>query len=695
MERISRVRAGVLLAIFALILAFFIYTMYDLQVVETGGVIDNTTTFTTITRVKAARGDILDRNGNKLVGNRASYDLMLNHYVLLSADGTNEHIYNLIKTCEEQGIPYTDHFPVSSQKPFVYTLDQYNAVWKSYFQAFLDYQGNLDSDITAPLLVEKLREIYELPKELTDDEARKIIGLRYEMSLRNCVPSMTNYVFMEDADDDTLSTIIELNIPGLTVEPSTVREYNTVYAAHILGQIGKMSAEQWEYYKTIPGYEMDSEVGQSGLEEAYEEYLHGTDGWREDTVATDGTLISSRYLTEPKAGSNVEVTIDTGMQTIAETQLASVIQALRAQEPREDGRPADGHDAEGGAVVAIEVKTGQVLVCANYPTFNPSTYYEDYDELLEADYYPLTNRALINAYPPGSTYKMIPTVAALENGIISTTTEIVDEGLYTKYSDLYLKCLIWSESGGGTHGSLEITRALMYSCNYFFYTLGDTMDIELMDEVAAKFGLGEPTGVELPEVTGTRANPETKKELYIGNDQNWNPGDSLTAAIGQSDNRFTTMQLAVYAATLASHGTRYKATFMNRVVSSDYRELLAENTPKVVSKMELNPLTVDAYTEGMKLVVNHPDGTGFSQLWQTLPVTVAGKTGTAEHAKGKSDHGAFVCFAPAEDPEIAIAVYVECGGHGSSLVSIARLLINEYYRGGAISDVETFENRIC
>ena len=124
MERISRVRASILLVFFVVILAFFVYTMYDLQIVETGGVIDNTTTFTTITRVKAARGDILDRNGNKLVGNRASYDLMLNHYVLLSADGTNQHIYNLIKTCEEQNIPYTDHFPVSAQKPFVYTLDQ-------------------------------------------------------------------------------------------------------------------------------------------------------------------------------------------------------------------------------------------------------------------------------------------------------------------------------------------------------------------------------------------------------------------------------------------------------------------------------------------------------------------------------------------------------------------------------------------
>lgn len=694
MERVSRFRARMLLLLFALVLAFFVYTMYDLQVVETGGVIDNTTTFTTITRVKASRGDILDRNGNKLVGNRASYNLMLNHYVLLSASGTNQHISNLIQTCEEEGIPYTDHFPVSAEKPFVYTLDQYNTVWKGYFQTFLDYQGGLDSDITAPLLVEQLRKIYEIPEELSDSEARKIIGLRYEMSLRNCVPSMTSYVFMEDADDDTISTIVELNIPGLTVEASTVREYSTTYAAHILGQVGSMSPEQWEYYQNIPGYEMDTEVGQSGLEEAYEEYLHGTDGWREDTVAVDGTLISSRYLTEPKAGSNVEVSIDTTLQMVAETQLASVITALRAQPPREDGRPADGHDAEGGSVVAIDVKTGQVLVCANYPTFNPTTYFDDYSKLLEAEYSPLTNRALINAYPPGSTYKMVPTIAALENNVISVTTEIEDKGQYVEYPDLPLKCMIWSGPGGNTHGSIDITKALMFSCNYFFYTLGDNMDIELMDETAAQLGLGEPTGVELPEVLGTRANRETKKKLYSGSDQNWNPGDSLTAAIGQSDNRFTPMQLAVYTATLANKGVRNKATFMNRVVSSDYRELLAENTPKVVTDMELDPVVVNAYVEGMKLVVNYPDGTAFSHLWSEVPVTVAGKTGTAEHAKDKSDHGAFVCFAPAEDPEIAIAVYVECGGHGSTLASIARAILIEYYKGGVVSDVETFENRI-
>ena len=413
MERISRFRATLMLLIFSLVLGFFVLSMYNMQVIETGGEVDNTTTFTTITRVKAARGDILDRDGNKLVGNRASYDLILNHYVLLSASGTNGHIANLIKTCEEQGISYTDHFPVSAEKPFVYTLDEYNATWQGYFQTFLKYQGDLDSDITAPLLVEKLRSIYEIPETMTDDEARKIIGMRYEMSLRNCVPSLSNYVFMEDADDKSLSVIVELNIPGLTVEPSTVREYYTSYAAHVLGNVGAMNPEQWEYYKKIPGYEMDTMVGQSGLEKAYEEYLHGTDGWREDTVAADGTLISSRYLTEPKAGSNVEVSIDNDLQMAAERKLAQVIKGLRALDEEEDG-----HDAEGGAVVAIDVKTGQILVCASYPTFDPATFNENFSELLKQDYSPLTNRALQSAYPPGSTYKMATSIAALENKLI-------------------------------------------------------------------------------------------------------------------------------------------------------------------------------------------------------------------------------------------------------------------------------------
>ena len=689
MERISRFRAQLMLLLFLLLLVFFGFTMFNLQVIETDGKIDNTTTYTTITRVKAARGDILDMNGNKLVGNRASYDLVLNHYVLLSTDGTNDHLYALLKACEDAGITYTDHFPVSAEKPFVYTLDEYNSTWKSHFQAFLDYQGGLDSDITAPLLIEKLKEVYNFPEEWTDNEVRKIIGLRYELSLRNCVSSLSNYVFLADATDEQLAMIVELNIPGMSVEASTIREYYTQYAAHVLGHVGAMNAEQWEYYKNIPGYEMDTMVGQSGLEKAYEEYLHGTDGWREDTVAADGTLISSKYLTEPKAGSNVEISIDINLQRVAEIRLASVIQELNAQPEGEDG-----YDAEGGSVVAINVKTGQILACANYPTYDPADYYEDYNELLEMEGSPLTNRALMTIYPPGSSYKMVPSITALESDLIQPDTYITDLGRFDKYGDLVLHCLVYTNQGV-THGSINVSEALMVSCNYFYYVLGDSISIEKMDYVAKQLGLGEPTGVELPESIGYRANPETKKELYTGTDRVWVQGDILTAVIGQSDNRFTPLQLAVYTATIANKGVRNKATFMNRVVSTDYQELLAENKPTVLSKLEMKQSTIDAIFAGMHWVTWYRSGTAYNGgAWHWLPMTAAGKTSTAQQYWGASDNGAFVCFAPLEDPQIAIAIYVEKAGHGSTLASIARSMLLEYSNQKTVSDVLTYENII-
>ena len=638
--------------------------------------------------MKAARGDLLDTNGNKLVGNRASYDLVLNHYVILSADGTNKHLYNLVKLCDDQGISYTDHFPISARKPYVYTLDQYNSTWKSHFQVFLEYQGGLDSDITAPLLLEKLREIYDIPAEWTEDEARKVIGLRYELSLRNCVGSLSNFVFISDASDEVLSAIVELNIPGLMVEASTVREYSTPYAAHILGTVGAMNEEQWDYYKNLPGYEMNTLVGQSGLEKAYEEYLHGTDGWREDTVAADGTLISSRYLSEPKAGSNVEVSIDLTLQMVAETQLASAITELRAL-----GEGVSGYDAEGGSVVAIDVKTGQILVCANYPTYDPATYFEDYNDLLEAPYSPLINRALMQAYPPGSAYKMVTSIAALENHIITPLQEIEDKGAFDKYDGLTLKCLVYSQSGA-THQSINVAEALMHSCNYFYYTVGDMLSIEQLDTVAKGMGLGEPTGVELPEVVGYRANRETKRELYSGYNRSWTKGDMLTAVIGQSDNRFTPLQLAVYASTLANKGVRNKATFMKRIVSTDYTQLLAENTPKQLSYLQMSQSTIDTYFDGMTRVINDYHGTGSSPDWNTVPVTVAGKTSTADQFDESSANAAFVCFAPVEDPQIAIAIYVEKGGHGSSLTPIARAILREYFNVGTVSDVPAYENRL-
>ena len=692
MERISRFRSRLLLIFFVVIVGLLAFYLYNIQVIETDGNTDNTTTFTTLTRVKAARGDILDRNGNVLVSNRASYDLVLNHYVVLNADNTNQHLYNLVKLCQERGIEYTEHFPMTQERPFVYTLEEASNVWRSNFQSYLAYVGDLDSDITAPLLIEKLREVYEFPAEWTDEEARAVIGLRYEMSLRYCVPTMSNYVFLSDVDDESLSYITELSIPGMNVEATTVREYHTKYAAHILGYIGPMSAEQWEYYKTIDGYEMDAEVGQDGLEKAYEEYLHGIDGWREDTVTADGSLVSSRYLVEPKAGSNVEISIDIDLQETAEFWLAYTIESMRTDELTEWGVLPDGADAEGGALVAIDVKTGQILVCASYPTYDLSRFYEDYDLLMEDEYTPLYNRALHAAYPPGSTYKMVTLIAAMESGVLQPGETIYDAGKYMKYANegFTPTCLAWKYNI--SHGDCDAAKALEKSCNYFFYELGDRLSINYLDQVAKSMGLGEPTGVELTENIGQRANRETKKSLYIGFDAGWFTADQVLAAIGQSINRFTPMQLCVYATTLANHGVRREATFMNRVVSSDYQSLLLESQPTVVDTMYISDETYSAMIEGM-IRVNGSEGTA-KGYFDGFPYTAAGKTGTAEDDPSGSDNGAYICFAPVEDPQIAVAVYVEKGGHGNSMAMAARYLMEDYLDVEEVGDVPSYENKM-
>ena len=685
MERVSKVRAGFILLFFALMISFFSFKLYDLQITQTGGDTDNSSTFTALTRVKAARGDILDCNGNVLVSNRASYDLVINNQVLMSADGTSQYLYQLVKQCDRLGIEYTDHFPITKERPFTYTLSQQSTAWQGYFQTYLAFKSGLDSDITAPLLVEKLRDRYKLPEEWTDEEARKVIGLYYELQLRDCA-NLPSYIFISDATDEELSAAVELNVPGLRVESSTVREYNTKYAAHILGYVGPMNADQWEKYKDVDGYEMDSEIGQDGLEAAYEQYLHGVDGLRLDTFARDGTLVKSEYLVEPKAGANVEVSIDLNLQMAAEDTLGSIIEAMRAQE-----QGKDGWDAGGGAVVAMDVKTGQILVCASYPTYDLSNYSEKFEEILADPHKPLYNRTLLGAYPPGSTYKMSMVVAGIDSHVIDSTTEFVDIGYFNEYTNFTVYCSVYQY--GWSHGAENAVTALRDSCNYFFYKLGSKVSLSAMDSTAKSLGLGEATGVELPENTGQRANEETKAKLYTGDDKRWYGGDQILAAIGQSENRFTPMQLCVYTSTLANQGTRYKATFMNRVVSADYREKLAFNEPSVLSTLEISDEAYNAVKDGMHLVCSDPNGTAY-ETFKYYPIEVCGKTGTAQTGiPDTSDNGAFVCFAPKDDPQIAVAVYVEKGGHGSSIAGVAKAILNRYFEVGAIGDVPLYENQ--
>ena len=693
MERVTQFRPRALILLFALLLGFFAFRLYDLQIYQTGGVVDNTTSYTTWTRVKAARGDILDRNGNVLVGNRASYDLAINHYVLTSSASPNESIYQLVKLCQSEGIEYINHFPMTKQRPFTYTLGDYNSAWQGYFQKFLQNRGAWDSDISAPLLLQKLRESYDIPDEWSDEDARMVLGVRYELTLRNCT-NLANYVFIADVKDEDLSDILELNTPGMSVESSTVREYYTDYAAHILGFVGAMDKEQWDYYKNVGGYQMDAEVGQRGLESAFEKYLHGVDGIRVDKVAPDGTVIESYYKQQPIAGNNVEITIDINLQRVAEEQLAAQVEQLK-NNPDE---LAAGHDVSGAAVVAMEVTTGDVLACASYPTYKLSTYFEDYEDILKAENNPLFNRALQATYPPGSTYKMSVTVAAIDSGIISSETEIEDLGTYKKYQDAGFDadCLLWS-SKRNTHGFITAMEALCVSCNYFYYDLGDRITLEALDSTAKGLGLGEYTGVELAEKKGYRANPETKALFHMGDNVGWYAADKVLTAIGQSDNQFTPIQLCVYTATLANQGTRYRATFLNRVVSADYRSLIEESKPEIMSTLDISDDAFYAYTQGMRMVVTGTDewdGTA-QKVFKDYPIEVSAKTGTAQTGiPTSSDNGAFVCYAPSKKPQIAIAVYGEKAGSGSGMGAVARGILDSYFEVGEIGQVESFENQL-
>ena len=707
----TRLRARILLGLFAFIMVLYAMRLFNLQIISTDGNTDNTTYYTTVTTVRAARGDILDRNGKVLVGNRASYDLVFNHFVIKSADNRNEYLYTLLKKCEELGVEHQDHLPVTTTRPFEYTLSDYSTAWQGYYQNYMS-DRSWDPDVTAPLLIEKMRTLYAIPEEWTEEEARAVIGLRYEFDLRG-VTNLPSYVFISDVDSENLAAILELNTPGLMVESSTVREYHTTYGAHILGYMGAMTENEWLEYKKL-GYSMDADVGKSGFEEAFETYLHGIDGQRLDKVTKEGTIVSQQYLEgkEPVAGNNVETTIDIDLQKVAEDALAQRMKEITDPNINTGGE-GEGLDAQGAAVVVMKVKTGEILACASYPTFNLATMKEDWDAINNDDLKPMFNRAFGATYAPGSTYKMSTLVAAMKHvylkgekagqPIYAPGETIYDTGVFNHddFADFHPTCLFYSSSYG-SHGDLTAQDALKVSCNLFFYELGYRMTINMMDETAKGFGLGEPTGIELTEKVGWRANEASKKASYKNSaDAAWNGGDRVLCAIGQSENRFTPLQLAVYTCTLANQGTRYRATFLNRVTSSDYRTLVYSNSPEVVSKMNISDTTYNTYVDGMRRVVTMIGGTATTCFggpkdedntqWPSK-ITVCAKTGTAQHSSGGSDHGVFVCFAPMDDPQVAIAIFGEKTAHGSSMAPVAEPILKAYFEMVDASEVYTYEN---
>ena len=611
----------------------------------------------------------------------------------------NERLLQLLELCDDLGIRYASRFPVTAEIPYSYNMDALDSSQQKYFRSFLDNR-DYDLDISAQTLMKKLRAGYRIPSDWTQEQAYKVISVRYELELRS-IPGigLENYTLASDVSAENLAAVMELAVPGVVVENGTVREYNTTYAAHILGYIGPIWSEEAAEYRE-KGYSMNALVGKSGVEQAFEEYLHGSSGIKRTTVSSTGEILNRYYVTEPVPGNNVELTIDISLQAVAEQALEKVILDLRENGV---GRNKEGKDARGGAVVVQMCKTGEILAMASYPTYDLATRAENAVALNEDETAPMFNRALA-AYPPGSVYKMVTAIAAVDMGGFDPGYIIEDKGLYTFYESFQPKCHIWSLANPRTHGKINLMEAIAYSCNYYFYEVGrltyDSYKKETgnnpFDIVAKALGLGEPTGIELPEDTGARANAEEKNKQYAGEDAGWFGADVLQAVIGQSLNKFTPLQLACYASALANKGTRYEATLLSRVVSWDYQDLIEESKPVVASTLEISEKALNALDQGMRMTASI--GTA-EQYLRDYPIAIACKTGTAQWqgttstgSFSGSDHASFVLYAPADDPEIAISVYVERGSQGGNLANVCIPILDAYFSSSAKYETVATEN---
>ncbi len=647
--------------------------------------------------VEAARGDILDRYGRVLVSNRVTYQVALNTDAM--EKNRNDILLALIRIARDAGVEWEDTLPITAQPPFRYTTDT------PFQYPTTDEEGSPTTSLTrlgrlavkmkwiddptadgaqgAPLptaeeLLEKMRESFQL--ELEGADMRAVAGVLYELYYRSMVNSWPPYVFAEGVDIDFISKVKEQGLSGVEIEAATVRTYNTEYAAHLLGRVGAI--ENWDAYKDLeldgdgtPDYEMDDTVGTEGAELAFESYLRGTAGVREVERNTSGKVVSEKWTTAPQPGDNVVLTIDIDLQKQVEDILSQAIPQLASE------------DTEGAACVVMDVNRAEVLASASYPSYHLATYSADLAENSADPLKPFLNRAFQGVYAPGSTFKMVTAVAGLESGIIEPDTEIMDTGVYTYYQDDGPQCWYWRQYRR-KHGLVNVSEALEVSCNVFFFDVGRRVGIQGLQEFAAKFGLGEPTGIELYEETGVMAGPEYTQSMG----QTWYEGSTLSVAIGQESSQFTPLQLANYIATLVNGGTRYSAHLLKEVKSSDFSQVLYTYEPEVLDSIDIQPENLDAVKAGM-LALTTGKGS-LARYFQDLPVQVGAKTGSAQVNAETESNAVFVCFAPYDDPQIAISLVVEKGGSGSTLASIAADILRYYFSAEESREETLTENTL-
>ena len=669
-QRPSRlyVLAGFLFAV----LACYVGVLYNAQVVHYADYLEQSQrSITKSEKVTASRGILTDREGKVLVSNRQIYNLSFDSSLLSKDDDMNAAILRLVALCQEEELSWTDTLPLTDHAPFSYTLDASSRTTKAGFIRFLQSPMELlstsvttdevteellnSSGLPAEALFARMRLKFGIPEDWTDTQARKVLGVRYELALR--AESAESYLMVKDISSELISILNDGAYLGARVLSSSARRIETDVAPHILGVTGAISDYTQELKDA--GYAMNDSIGLFGAESAFESYLRGTNGRRVVSFNDQGKVTGETYSVEPVPGATVSLTIDEDFQRSVENALASVIEGLTAK---------DGV-TRGGAAAVIQVGTGEVLALASYPDYDLSRYFQDYAELsADTEGRPLVNRATNGLYPPGSTLKPITAFAALDSGAVTPRDTFNDTG-YWKYPSATwaggLNC--WNRSG---HGKVNVTTAITNSCNYFFAEVGYRMGMDTLRDYYAAFGLGSKTGIEIGDAAGSLPTQAEGQDLAP-----W-------AAFGQANQLYSPLQLANALATLVSGGQHCPAHLLKEVRSADGSEVLALGDSTPLNTIDIQPEYLDAIKKGM---LGYTTGS-LAGYFKDCVVTAGAKTGTAQMGGEAENNGIFVCFGPYENPEIAVAIVVEKAGAGANITPAAVQILNAWF---SVPEIDT------
>ena len=661
----NKLRYNILIAIVYIIGIVLLLQLFNLQIVNGQEYREESNTrLTRETTVKAARGNILDSSGEKLVSTKMVYNVEI-YKTKVDNQTLNNALLLLAHTLEKNGDSYVDSFPISVD-PFSFKSEELAQKFKE--------DNKLDSSYDAEACFYYFKDEYEVNIDDAQD-ARRVIALRYEIE-KDGYSNTKSVELATNISNASLATINEMSssFPGIstTSEPTLSYPYGLL-ASHILGYVGPIGQEELE--ANPDEYDQNDTVGKTGIEQVLEKYLRGTDGIKQIDMSVDGVVTDEYISQEAVAGADVMLTIDADLQKITEDALAENIRMMQ------DGELSDAEMAKEGAAVVLNVKTGEILAMASYPNYDPSLFIdgistENWNNYLNADDHPLMNKAISSISPPGSTFKMVTAIAGLESGAIDVNTKINDTGVYTYYRDYQPRC--WKRGG---HGWLNVTSAIEESCNYFFYETGRRAGIDRLVQVASAFGLGQKTGVELPgEEAGVLASRETMSP--------WVDGYTIQAAIGQLNNSFTPLQMAKYVAMIANGGKNLDVTIIKSVTNSDGSEVSKDEIESYVneklgisgnsgSDINISEENLQAIKEGMRGVTSDGSGTAY-RYFRDFDIEVGGKTGSATTNDSGNANAWFVGFAPYDDPEIAVAVYIKDGQHGASTAVTAREIFAQY-----------------